>query len=138
MYCKVEKKTCKICTKKKRSITFVTSQGVIYLHVIKVNRNVSDLLDKLIVHLECPQLQASRQLCDGGEGEKELFGTAQGNIRVDQLSLLDPLLLLFCGDHCEDFLGEGEKNRRRRKVKEQAYWIIHQIKVFQCLSKIFA
>ena len=75
-----------------------------YLHVIRASRNVSDLLYKLIVHLECPQLQASRQLCDGGEGEKELFSAAQGNIRVDQLSLLDPLLLLLCGDHCQDFL----------------------------------
>lgn len=87
----------------------------ICLLVIKLDKtgNVSDLLDKLIVHLECPQLQASRQLSDGGEGEKELLGAAQGNIRVDQLSLLDPLLLLLCGDHCQDFLGKGGNMRRR-------------------------
>ncbi len=74
----------------------------VYLHVINVEKtgNVSDLLNKLIVHLECPQLQAGRQLSDGGKGEKELFRAAQGNIRVDQLSLLDLLLLLLCGDHC--------------------------------------
>lgn len=80
------------------------------LHVIRVSRNVSDLLNKLIVHLECPQLQSSRQLGDGGEGEKELFSAAQGNIRVDQLSLLDPLLLFLCGDHRQDFLGDEERN----------------------------
>lgn len=83
---------------------------MIYLHLIKVNGNVSDLLNKLIIHLECPQLQASRQLGDGGEGEKELFSAAQGNIRVNQLSLLDPLFLLLCGDHCQDFLVEGGRN----------------------------
>lgn len=75
---------------------------------------MSDLLNKLVVHLERPQLQASRQLCDGGEGEKELLGAAQGNIRVHQLSLLDPLLLLLCGDHCQDFLGEGGGGNERR------------------------
>lgn len=75
---------------------------------------MSDLLNKLIVHLECPQLQASRQLCDGGEGEKELLSAAQRNVRVDQLSLLDPLLLLLGGDHCEDFLGRGGRDKRGR------------------------
>lgn len=79
---------------------------------------MSDLLNKLIVHLECPQLQASRQLCDGGESEEELLSTAQGNIRVDQLSLLDPLLLLLCGDHCQDFLGEGGGHERRGRENE--------------------
>jgi len=73
---------------------------------VEIVGDVSDLLDKLIVHLECPQLQASRQLCDGGEGEKELLRTAQGDVGADQLSLLDPLLLFFRGDHCQDFLEE--------------------------------
>lgn len=67
---------------------------------------MSDLLGELVVHLECPQLEASGQFCDGGESEKKLLGAAQRDIRVEQLSLLDPLLLLFRGDHCEDFLGE--------------------------------
>ena len=83
--------------------------------------SVSDLLNKLIVHLECPQLQASRQLCDGGEGEKELLSAAQGNIRVDQLSLLDLLLLLLCGDHCQNFLGEGGRNKSRGRERK---WLI--------------
>lgn len=74
----------------------------------------SDLLNNFIVHLECPQLQASRQLCDGGEGEKELFSAAQGDSRVDQLSFLDLLLLLLCGDHCEYFLVAGREKLGRR------------------------
>lgn len=71
----------------------------------------SDLLYELVVHLEGPQLQASRELSDGGECEEELLGAAQRDVRVDQLGLLDPLLLLLRGDHRQDFL-EGRKDGR--------------------------
>ena len=77
------------------------------------HKDLSNLFNKLVVHLECPQLQASRQLCDGGEGEKELLSTTQGDIRVDQLSLLNPLLLLLCGDHRQDFLEQEWRQERR-------------------------
>lgn len=79
---------------------------------------VSDLLCELVVHLEGPQLQASRELRDGGESEEELLGAAQRDVRVDQLSLLDPLLLLLSGDHRQDFLeGREEKSKKGRVVE---------------------
>lgn len=78
---------------------------------------LSDLLRELVVHLEGPQLQASRQLRDGGESEEELLGAAQRHVRVAQLSLLDPLLLLLSGDHRQDFL-QGREGGREGGMKE--------------------
>lgn len=70
-----------------------------------------DLLQYIIVHFESPEVQASRQLTDGGQREEELFSTAQRNVRVSQLCFLNLLLLLFCGDHRQDFL-----DRRNRAI----------------------
>ena len=80
-----------------------------------VSGKASDLLDDLVVHLEGPELQAGRQLGDGGQREEELLCAAQGHLGVPQLGLLDPLLLLLAGGHGQDFLGD---RRSRGGVKE--------------------
>lgn len=69
----------------------------------------SDLLRDLVVHLEGPELQPGGQLRDGGQGEEELLCWSQGDVRVHQLSILDPLLLLLRWDHRQDFLGKEDK-----------------------------
>ena len=71
----------------------------------------SDLLRDLVVHLEGPELQPGGQLCDGGQGEEELLCWSQGDVRVHQLSILDPLLLLLRRDHRQDFLGKEDKKK---------------------------
>ena len=57
------------------------------------------LFCRFIIHFECPEVEPSRELTDGGEREEELLCAAQWRLGVGQLSLLDLLLLFFSGDH---------------------------------------
>jgi len=83
--------------------------------ITKTRAAVPDLLGRLVVHLEGPELESRRELADGGQREEELLCRAQRDIWAGQLGLLDLLLLLLRGNHRQDFLGANT----RRHMQDQ-------------------
>lgn len=61
----------------------------------KTCSQITNLLQNFVVEFEGPELQAGGQGIDGGQGQQELLGCSQRDVRIGQLSLLDLQLLLL-------------------------------------------